>query len=288
MLLAALKKITVRMLVFGGVVFPALGVGNGVLAVETRSLPVIERFEANPIPAVTGEFVTLSWKATGANYVFVEHPGKNDEGSLGPEDSLVYLAEETGTATLTAYGPDGKSVSKSIVVTVNHSGPVIESFESSPNPIVLGDTTRISWKVRDAVRIEIDGFIKDCDCERPLEGSDLAAPETTTTFTLRAYGTGGEVSTATTTVTVLDKTPIIDTFKASKLLIPKGQLVVLTWKTRNASKWMLLLDSGLKLPLRSPQGRIGVTPNKTTTYTLVASDAKGHEVRKSITVVVKK
>ena len=71
-------------------------------------------------------------------------------------------------------------------VAAEPSTPVIERFYATPNPVVRGEVVDVAWKVTGAVRVQVDGFVKDCDCERGLEDSDGSMPEETTTFTLRA------------------------------------------------------------------------------------------------------
>ena len=283
-----LKKIMTRILISGRVILPVFLAAGFALSAKTLPAPVIERFYATPAPVVRGETLQVFWRVSDAKRIEIDGFPKAPDMEW-PLDGSEYAAlENTTVFTLRAYGANGEIITKSIVVEVVEKGPVIEYFNSTPDTIVRGDFARISWKVSNAERIEIDGFVKDCDCIRPLEDSDLTAPESTTTFTLRAYSADGRVSTATTIVTVVDDAPIIDRFTASKFYITKGQLVMLTWETRNTKECTLLTDHGAKLRHRPSNGRIGVTPNQTTTYTLVATDAKGHETSRSFTVIVSK
>ena len=76
--------------------------------------------------------------------------------------------------------------------------------------------------------------------------------------------------------------PEIVSFKAAPSTINRGNRSTLTWKTENAAE-VIIEPIGRKF---EPSGKNEVSPHKTTTYTLMARNEKGKEVRREITVKV--
>ena len=71
-------------------------------------------------------------------------------------------------------------------------------------------------------------------------------------------------------------------FKAAPPTINKGSRSILTWKTENAVE-VIIEPLGKEF---KPSGEIKVRPDKTTTYTLMARNEEGKEVRREVTVKV--
>ena len=77
--------------------------------------------------------------------------------------------------------------------------------------------------------------------------------------------------------------PEIIAFKAAPSTINKGARSILTWKTENATE-VIIEPLGQRF---EPSGRNTVSPDKTITYTLMARNKEGKEVRKKVTIKVK-
>jgi len=76
--------------------------------------------------------------------------------------------------------------------------------------------------------------------------------------------------------------PEIVSFTANPSSIIIGRQATLMWETKNAEVKIEPLGKTVK-----PSARINVRPRKTTTYTLIARNKEGKEVRKNVTVKVK-
>lgn len=76
--------------------------------------------------------------------------------------------------------------------------PTINYFTATPLEIVMGNSSILSWSVKDAIRVEIDQGIGVVESEAAIEVS----PATTTTYTLTAINNDGK-KTASVTVTVV-------------------------------------------------------------------------------------
>ncbi len=76
--------------------------------------------------------------------------------------------------------------------------------------------------------------------------------------------------------------PEIVSFKADPSTINRGRRSILTWKTENATE-VIIEPIGEKF---KPSGRNKVSPHRTTTYTLMARNEEGKEVRREVTVKV--
>ncbi|HKR65875.1 MAG TPA: hypothetical protein VJZ00_19245 [Thermoanaerobaculia bacterium] len=112
-----------------------------------------------------------------------------------------------GTSTAARFAfPDGLAFTPSgqllIADVYNHAirigtfvAPAIDAFTVAPSPIKPGQSTILSWSVRDATTVTIDQGIGAV----PANGSRLVTPSVTTTYVLTATGPGG---TTTSRVTV--------------------------------------------------------------------------------------
>ena len=83
------------------------------------------------------------------------------------------------------------------VPEVTNEPPVIDSFDTSPGSIALGQSSTLSWSVSGATTVSIDQEIG----EVALTGSWVVSPTTTATYTLTATNDAGSV-TATAQVVV--------------------------------------------------------------------------------------
>ena len=267
-----------------GIIFSLFSCG-AVLATDD---PVIDYFYAVPAVIKTGETITLTWKTT--NVAKIEIRGiVSPQEDLPTTGTLEVWPLTTTSYILIAYGTNGILVSQSFTVNVDITGTVkINLFESNKTSVGLGETVLLSWKISNGKSVRILGIEKEDDVIRPLEGNLEVWPFKTTTYILEATGLNGEIATESITINVKETThPEILSFVSNNYTISKGEMITLTWNTKNAVKCTLETSTGLSLKDRKPNGLISVTPNKTTTFTLIAIDASGNEKKKSLTITIK-
>ena len=242
--------------------------------------PKIVFFKASKNNIEAGESVTLSWNVLNAYKVDIlgiekvvecvwPIVGKTD---VQPSLTTTYILKATGY---------GGTVSASVTVNVNEktSPAVINSFSVSEDEILEGDSTTLTWDVSDAISVTINGS------EVEAKGSLEVEPSETTTYVLEAIGTDKLPVTKSVTVKVI-LNPVIKSFTATETEVEKGTLVILEWDTENAVSCEIVTDDGLILADRPADGQIGITPNSTKTYTLIAYNEKNVSTKSSITIVV--
>ena len=158
-------------------------------------------------------------------------------------------------------------------VTATNAPPAVISFSASPTTINSGDTAVLTWNVTNASSVSIDQGVGKVGAQ----GSQNVKPQTTTTYTLTAIGTGGPV-TATATVTVNTSggggpttAPTIQ-LTADKTSITSGGTATLSWTSTNATS--ITIDQGIGT-VSVPSGTYNVSPPSTATYTATATGPGG-------------
>lgn len=139
----------------------------------------------------------------------------------------------------------------------------ISHFGASPEVIEPGDNSILSWGVSGANSITIEPGIGAVSSN----GSLSVSPPQTTTYKLVISGKGGD-KTASCTVAVKKDAPLITSFDASPNSIKAGESAVLNWHVAGASNVTIEPDIGVA----EPTGTSSVSPAKTTTYKLSASN----------------
>jgi hypothetical protein len=147
-------------------------------------------------------------------------------------------------------------------------GPVIADFQASPPSLAPGASAVLSWSVTGAGSVTIAPAIGPV----AETGSVTVSPGATTIYTLTAAGQDGSV-TASATVVVADKPPVIVQFTATPDAIERGQSTTLAWTVQGATQVSLGPDLG---PVMG--GSLKVWPGGTTTYTLTATNPAGSAV----------
>lgn len=84
--------------------------------------------------------------------------------------------------------------------------PTISSFTAEPDHIHFGDSTRLSWAVKDAASLEVDNGAGAV--AKDATGISVT-PTQTTTYTLTAKNTWGATSTAQVTVTLVPQLQVV-------------------------------------------------------------------------------
>jgi hypothetical protein len=123
--------------------------------------------------------------------------------------------------------PDGQTCQSGECVTPDT--PVIARFAANPTSIFPGDSSVLSWDVRNADTLSIDQGIGSV----PSAGTTTVSPLETTSYTLTATNVSGTV-TATQTVRIIP--PVISEFIASPAIIAQGEPSKLSWVVAGASR----------------------------------------------------
>jgi len=147
--------------------------------------------------------------------------------------------------------------------------PVVDAFTGPTEPVVQGQSAKITWKTSNARSVDIDGIGQNLN---PNDSKEVAVSQNTT-FTLIAKGEGGSSAARTLSVTVKAavKPPSVLSFRASPARIQQGESTTLTWSTTDAQS--VTIDNGIGT--NSANGSRQVTPTQNTTYQLTASGPGG-------------
>ncbi len=257
-------------------------------AVYAAGETTINYFSATPAVVKSGETVTLTWKTTNVAKIQILGIEREPEEGLPLTGTLEVWPLATTSYVLIAYGTNGSVVSKSFTVNVDVTGTVkIDFFKSDKTTVNPGETVILSWRVLNGKNTRIIGIEHEDECIRPIEGNVEVWPLKTTTYVLIANGINGEIASASITVNVKEPSkPEILSFTSSKTVITKGEMITLSWTTKNAVSCRIETNMGHKIPNRPPNGSISTTPNKTLDFTLIAIDAAGNETKQTITITV--
>ncbi len=244
----------------------------------------IARFSADPLRIQSGEQSTLSWETRKASEVTIE-----GIGSVAESGSTGVSPRRTTTYELTASDGAGGSKTAQLTVQVSADAPVdpadpvpstrvsIQRFSASPQSIRPGRKSTLSWEVKNANRVSIDGR------DVPVSGSLSVSPGRTTTFQLVARGARGDSRDATLTIEVTEgSAPTISAFVVKPDQIRKGERTLLGWRTSGATS--VELRPGGRVALSGSQE---IQPIRSTRYTLIARNAQGRTAEKTVTVKVK-
>jgi hypothetical protein len=244
--------------------------------------PRIIRYSAVPTNIVSGESSTLSWTTEGAATVTIT----GVSGTLPLSGSTVVTPTQTTTYTLTATSSDGRSVSAPVIVTVGNVGVArIISFTANPATIDVGGSSQLCWNVENATTVSITpgvGTVSAVACATVM-------PTATTTYTLTAHNTVGDVS-ASATITVGGSVKILSFTSNPEYSSAAGSPVVLTWTTSGAVSVSIItgnITGGGNAQNLPPSGNLTVNPNTNTDYTLTAYGPGGTAVSVTIQVFVR-
>ncbi len=155
--------------------------------------------------------------------------------------------------------------------------PVCTSFTATPASIVSGKSSTLAWDTSNATFITITGLTGTL----LVDGTRSVSPTTTTTYTLRAFGTVSQAAACLATVTVTPPVTIVS-FTAIPASITRGKSSTLIWDTANAT---FITITGLTEALPA-DGTRSVSPTTTTTYKLTAFGTGSQTATSSVTVTV--
>lgn len=254
-----------------------------VVTVNNANRAVVASFSANPMMVDSGSSSTLSWETTNAV------SGVLREGNTILLDPIPaeMLAEGTfeltdiranRTITIAVKGADEFEVTDAVQITVN--GPQVLTFLATPGSINAGESTELSWNVRNATSVSIVGSVSGNVLANGAvpTGTLTVMPTATEEYTIRATDAVGGEDTATVMVSVNapQGAQIVD-FSASPSTLDLGMRSTLSWNVTNAPGGIEISDGTSVVHSNAAlTGTFEVQPFANTTYTLTAINPAGN------------
>lgn len=166
------------------------------VVVAPARIPQILTFVANPQTIDAGQSTKLCWQVSDATNISIT-PGVGD--NLNANDCATVSPSTTTTYTLTATNAQGQIQANT---TVNVGQVRILSFTSDPiTSTAAGQLVTLSWTTQNATSVVIVANELGPQTLSP-NGSLQVHPITNTTYTLTAYGPGGQTVSVTISVFV--------------------------------------------------------------------------------------
>lgn len=265
----------------------ALGAcGGGRDRNDRASFPIVVAFQADRTIVPSGGTVSLTYEVQKATTVSIEPGVLNASTELSGTVTTAPI-DATTAFTLVATNENGETTRTLTVAVETATASVrITRFEAEPQVVAPGGNVMLSWTTENATGVqlsEVGGSVLLDDAS--ASGSYEVSPAASSTFRLVAQGEGGPVQ-AEVEVLVGAK-PTIDTFSAMPQQIVLGDSSRLSWEVRDAATIMVQDDqNNVVVANASPTGSFDVSPQVTTTYSLVASSDGGNAVANATVEVV--
>ena len=249
--------------------------GQGVARVTvdtSRSGLRIARFTAVPDRIKAGDPSTLTWTVDNATDVEIS----SGVGKVDPRSGTTSVRPTTTTTyTLTARNAT-TSISESVTVVVDRPEARILKFTATPVTIRAGEASTLAWETENADTVTLAG------ASVARSGTSSVSPTQTTTYTLTARNSFGDVSSTVTVTVAPAQAPRIIRFAATPPEILPSEQTALVWQVENATDVSI---SGIgKVDL---SGTSTVNPTDTITYTLTARNAQGEVTATAVVSVLK-
>lgn len=166
------------------------------VTVSTGAIPQIQVFVATPQNIDPGSSTQLCWQITGATSISIQ-PGVGS--NLNANDCATVKPSSTTTYTLTATNSTGTIQGNA---TVNVGTVKINSFTANPvTTTAAGDPSVLNWTTENATSVVLIGGELGPQ-NLPVNGTFTVHPITNSTYTLTAYGPGGQTVSVTISVFV--------------------------------------------------------------------------------------
>jgi hypothetical protein len=164
--------------------------------VSTGTIPQVVVFTANPPAISAGQSTKLCWQVNNATNITIS-PGVGT--NLNANDCATVSPTTTTTYTLTATNAAGQ-IQANTTVTVGQ----VQILSFTANPVTstaAGNPVVLSWQTANATSVVLIGAELPPQT-LPLNGSLTVNPITNSTYTLTAYGPGGQTVSVTISVFV--------------------------------------------------------------------------------------
>ena len=231
---------------------------------ENSIEPPSVAFQANPMSVTLGEATTLSWQASDADIVFIDHNiGRvtaNGFETVTPLETTLYL--------LTATGPGG-TTTESVMVTVREI----------PRMVVVPDVVGYAQAEAEAAILAAELTLGNS----ASENSDTV-PEG---YVISQHPTAGNLAEVGSEVDLIaslgpiSTAPSLNIF-ASPETIQIGESATLHWDSANTDNVFIEPSVGTV----SVNGSITVSPVHTTTYTITATGPTGSTSAQAVIMVI--
>jgi hypothetical protein len=195
------------------------------------SPPSIDKFTATPATVMKGGMVALEWVSRDGDVEVIE-VGKGPVAGVtqdAHDGSVMVPVDAQSLFVLNVTNARGVKVTAQATVSLEGAGSQV-LFAALPAQVPAGGSTTLVWTAPGARSVSIapmGGAALDLHGQLDT-GSVQVSPTAPTRYTLVADGV-----TKTVDVTVAQA---ITSFTASKPLAASGDMVTLSWKTRNATK----------------------------------------------------
>jgi hypothetical protein len=260
-----------------------LGCRNGAAPIITvaRTVTVTSAgptlsFSASPTTVTSGGTTKLAWSSSGATSCTASGGWTGTKATSGTYTSAALTANKSFTLACTG---SGKTVSKTVAVTVQAAtGPTL-SFSASPTTVTSGGTTKLTWSSSGATSCTASGGWTGT---KATSGTYTSAALTANkSFTLACTGSGKTVS-KTVAVTVQSAPSVSVSLNASAKSVVANGTVTLSWSSTGATS---CTASGGWSGSRAVSGSASVGPiANDTTYTLNCTNGGSSAV--SMTTIV--
>ncbi|MDO8670161.1 MAG: hypothetical protein Q7O66_01865 [Dehalococcoidia bacterium] len=242
------------------------------LEVAIAGPPVIVRLLPTTKRVTTGEAAELTWMLLGAEKANIDGvpipAGQLKSGQFRTppvfSDTVFILTAANGAGEVSAYA-------------VVESGPAVVSFVADPATITSGESSNLKWVTKGAASAAIDQSIGAVD----INGSRPVSPTEATNYILTVSNAFGRSVTATVSTKVLSLATVTS-FAAKPPSIGLGGSSSISWQIEGAVS--VSIDQGIGTV--EAKGAKSVSPTKTTTYTLSATNSAGRPISQTATVSV--
>lgn len=277
------------------IVLLAIALGSAWFAMRPRPAAV-DSFDIDPPDVQLGQQVKLRWRTTNAKSVDIKADGEPYLQGLPPSGEKTVIPSKSTTFQIYAVNELGRVAGSESTVTVRFpvEAPAakIDSFSLSPKEVNLGDTVTISYKVRDAAKVELLPFGVDLPVN--LNTYDLRADQAgSLEVTLVAYNSANKAVSETRKLTVKEKSEAkILVFRAllngeplkDQEIEPNTPLTI-EWQVTNAAR----IEIEPRIPgfTGEARGTIDIVTDKSTQYTLTAVDSSNRPAIAKLSIKVK-
>jgi hypothetical protein len=168
------------------------------VTVGTGAVPTVVTFVANPASITSGQSTQLCWQVTNATSISISPTvGNNLTGnacaSVSPTTTTTYV--------LTATNAAGQIQANATVTVGTGTGVQILSFYANPVDSIPGAPVTLYWTTTNAASVVLTGT-GVLPQTLPVNGSTTVTPIADATYTLTAYGTGGQSVSSVLSVSV--------------------------------------------------------------------------------------